>query len=168
MWTVIDLWLRKLRILGSRDQCLQSLMLWIALRWAYILLEYGHDFDVGALFDDFIHKARQRSQQLDAFRSYYESASWKLCRELRAGRTFAESVAAVREDLQEVMSRPVPAPGKASGAEGEGKKRKQTEESPRKVDDNRKRQAWESNQQAWSSSKQQDWSKWPKKWRPTA
>ena len=135
------------------------------------VLEYGHEFDVCALFDDFIHKARQRPQQLDAFRSYYESATWKLCRELRSGRTFAESVAAVREDLhlfQEVMSRPAPSPGKSSGAKGEGKKRKPTEESPRKADDNRKRQAWESQQQAWGTSKQQDWSKWPKKWRPSA
>ncbi|OLP81577.1 hypothetical protein AK812_SmicGene37863 [Symbiodinium microadriaticum] len=94
-----------------------------ALRWAYILLEYGHEFDVCALFDDFIHKARQRPQQLDAFRSYYESATWKLCRELRSGRTFAESVAAVREDLQlfqEVMSRPGPSSGKSSGANSVG------------------------------------------------
>ena len=40
-----------------------------ALRWAFILLEYGHEFDVNELFDDFIQKARQRPQQLDNFRS---------------------------------------------------------------------------------------------------
>ncbi|CAE7917890.1 unnamed protein product, partial [Symbiodinium sp. KB8] len=140
-----------------------------ALRWAYILLEFGHEFDVSALFDDFIHKARQRPQQLDSFRSYYESASWKLCRELRSGRTFSEAVAAVREDLhlfQEVMSRPPPASGKASGGKGDPhKKRKQYDESPKKDEDKRKRQAWEASQQSWSGQKQQDWAKWPKKWR---
>ena len=108
-----------------------------ALRWAYILLEFGHEFDVCTLFDDFIHKARQRPQQLDSFRSYYESASWKLCRELRVGRTFAEAVSAVREDLhlfQEVMSRPPPTQGKASGGKGDpNKKRKQYDESPRRM-----------------------------------
>ncbi|OLP77802.1 hypothetical protein AK812_SmicGene42098 [Symbiodinium microadriaticum] len=112
-----------------------------ASRWAYILLEFGHEFDVCALFDDFIHKARQRPQQLDSFRSYYESASWKLCRELRAGRTFAEAVSAVREDLhlfQEVMSRPPPTQGKASGGKGDpNKKRKQFDESPKKDEDKR-------------------------------
>ena len=143
-----------------------------ALRWAYILLEFGHEFEVSALFDDFIHKARQRPQQLDSFRSYYESASWKLCRELRSGRTFSEAVAAVREDLhlfQEVMSRPPPASGKASGGKGDpNKKRKQYDESPKKDEDRRKRQAWEASQQSWSGQKQQDWAKWPKKWRPAS
>ena len=118
-----------------------------ALRWAFILLEYGHEFDIGELFDDFIHKARQRPQQLDSFRSYYESASWKLCRELRAGRTFAEAVGLVRDDLhlyQEVMNRPPQSAGKQSPGQGNpNKKRKPFEEFPRKYEDWQKRQAWE-------------------------
>ena len=160
------------RILGSRAPCSPSSTPWRPCAgWAYILLEFGHEFDVSALFDDFIHKARQRPQQLDSFRSYYESASWKLCRELRAGRTFSEA-AAVREDLhlfQEVMSRPPPASGKASGGKGDpNKKRKQYDESPKKDEEKRKRQAWEASQQSWSGQKQQDWAKWPKKWRPAS
>ena len=94
-----------------------------ALRWAFILLEYGHEFDVNELFDDFIQKARQRPQQLDNFRSYYESASWKLCQELRAGCTFAEAVASVKEDLrmyQEIMSRPASPGNRATGLGASG------------------------------------------------
>ncbi|CAE6912109.1 unnamed protein product [Symbiodinium sp. CCMP2592] len=140
-----------------------------ALRWAFILLEYGHEFDINALFDDFIHKARQRPQQLDGFRSYYESASWKLCREMRAGRTFSEAVTTVREDLhlyQEVMSRPVQTGGKQQTSPGNpNKKRKPHEDSPRKEDDRRKRQAWEGQQQQsqqWAAKQNQDWRKWRK------
>ena len=139
-----------------------------ALRWAFILLEFGHEFDICSLFDDFIHKARQRPQQLDSFRSYYESAMWKLCRELRASRTFAESVAAVKDDLhlyQEVMNRPPPAGGKQLGSPGNpSKKRKQHEDGPRKEEDRRKRTAWEpqSQSQQWAAKQGQDWRKWRK------
>ena len=121
-------------------------------RSAFILLEYGHEFDVNELFDDFIQKARQRPQQLDNFRSYYESASWKLCQELSAGRTFAEAVASVKEDLhmyQEIMSRPASPGNRATGSQRDPRKKRQHEESPCKDPPKKPRPTWDSKQKQW-------------------
>ena len=136
-----------------------------ALRWAYVLLEYGHEFDVNDLFDDLIQKARQRPQQLDHFRSYYEAASWQLCQELRAGRTFAEAVASVKEDLhlyQDRMSRPSAPGGRTSGGQGNPNKKRKNEESPRKEDDKNSRPGWDPKNQSWDARQRADWHRWKK------
>ncbi|CAE7666505.1 rlmN1 [Symbiodinium sp. CCMP2592] len=110
------------------------------------------------LFDILIQRARQRPQQLENFRAYYESTLWQLCTELRSGRTFAEAVAVVRDDVhlyQEVMAKTSSSPSKA----GLDKKRKH-EESPNKPD-NKRQQADKWRQQGDQSGKWQQ-----QRWRP--
>ena len=58
-----------------------------ALRWACTLLGYGHELHVREFFEMLILRARQRPQQLDNFRAYYEAAAIRLCRKMRAGKT---------------------------------------------------------------------------------
>ncbi|CAE7455635.1 setd6 [Symbiodinium necroappetens] len=80
-----------------------------ANRWALLLLEYGPEHEIDRLYDLLEQRARQRPQNLEQFRVYYEAAMWNLCMSLRAGKTFAEAAAGVREDVhqyQEVMARP--------------------------------------------------------------
>ena len=79
-----------------------------ALRWAFILVEFGPEHEVHQLFDIFIQPARQRPSHLENFRAYYESASWQLRTALRAGKTFAEAAAQVKMDThlyQDIMAR---------------------------------------------------------------
>ncbi|CAE7663318.1 rlmN1 [Symbiodinium sp. CCMP2592] len=88
-----------------------------ALRWAYILLEYGHEFDVNELFDVLIQR----------------SHVWQLCTELRSGKTFTEAMTVVKEDVhlyQETMSKPQNSPQKPGG----DRKRKLNEDSPAKTE----------------------------------
>ena len=82
-----------------------------ALRWAFILVEFGPEHEVHQLFDVFMQRARQRPSHLENFRAYYESASWQLCTALRAGKTFAEAAAQVKMDThlyQDIMARDTP------------------------------------------------------------
>ena len=79
-----------------------------ALRWAFILVEFGPEHEVHQLFDIFIQRARQRPLHLENFRAYYESASGQLCTALRAGKTFVEAAAQVKMDThlyQDIMAR---------------------------------------------------------------
>eukprot|EP00439_Symbiodinium_sp_Y106_P087416 s2_g51.t1 len=123
-----------------------------ALRWAYILLEYGHEFDVNDLFDDFVHKARQRPQQLDNFRSY----SWKLCQELRAGHTFGEAVTLVNPPRVVALL-----------AAKARQTRSASMRSPLK-DDKKQRHTWDVAKASWDDKQKPGWKKWQKPQKPGA
>ena len=70
-----------------------------AVKWLYILVEMGPEKQVRRYFEYMTLKARARDNKVEQFRSYFESAPWKLCGYLRAKKTFTEASELVMADV---------------------------------------------------------------------
>lgn len=79
-----------------------------AIKWAMILIQWGHEADVEKFFSWLTQRARSRPQKMEQFNLYFMAISWQLCMDLRAGTTFSESVDQIMHDMDkftEYMSR---------------------------------------------------------------
>ena len=79
-----------------------------SVRWTYIFTGLGEEVSVNEWFDWLIRLCRSRPAKTDQMAQFYLMSSWKLCMDLRSGKSFEESTKVLMRDYDaftECMSR---------------------------------------------------------------
>lgn len=98
-----------------------------SVRWAMILIHLSDEEQINEWHSWCVSKARSRPNKLEQFKLFWAAASWRICLQLRAGKTFKEAAHEVMSDsdlFNDHMSRELQKdPGAV--AKPAGQKRKQ-------------------------------------------
>jgi len=70
-----------------------------SIKWAFIFIDLGSETSIDTWFLHFSKLIRTRPRFLDAIRAYWDTASWRICMDMRSGITFEAATAAVLVDI---------------------------------------------------------------------
>ena len=79
-----------------------------SIRWAYVLCNIGSEQAIHQFFNWLVKLTRSRPQKTDQVSQFWVTISWKLAMEMRAGKTFDETVVILMKDydiFSECMTR---------------------------------------------------------------
>lgn len=69
-----------------------------SVRWTYVFTGLGEEVAVNEWFDWLIRLCRSRPAKTDQMSQFYLMSSWKLCMDLRSGKSFEESTKVLMRD----------------------------------------------------------------------